>query len=40
MKKKGEAILYVEIKKDLFGLMSSALLFYLKQVKDLEYFGL
>ena len=37
--KKGESILYVRMKKAMYGLLRSALLFYLRLVKDLKDFG-
>eukprot|EP00956_Cyclotella_meneghiniana_P028301 scaffold65295_cov71-Cyclotella_meneghiniana.AAC.14 len=37
--KKGESILYVKMLKAMYGLLRSALLFYLKLVKDLTDFG-
>lgn len=37
--KKGESLLYVKMKKAMYGLLRSALLFYLKLVKDLTDFG-
>ena len=36
---KGESILYVKMQKDLYRLLRSSLLFYLKLQKDLEEFG-
>ena len=36
---KGESILYVKMQKAMYGLLRSALLFYLKLQKDLEEFG-
>ena len=36
---KGKPLLYVQIKKALYGLIHSALLFYRKLVKDLEAYG-
>jgi hypothetical protein len=37
--KKGESILYVKMLKAMYGLLRSALLFYLRLVKDLVDFG-
>ena len=36
---KGESIMYVKMKKAMYGLLRSALLFYLRLVKDLQEFG-
>ena len=37
--KKGESMMYVKMKKAMYGLLRSALLFYLRLVKDLQEFG-
>eukprot|EP00956_Cyclotella_meneghiniana_P026461 scaffold57247_cov37-Cyclotella_meneghiniana.AAC.7 len=37
--KKGESLLYVKMKKAMYGLLRSALLFYLRLVKDLNEYG-
>ena len=37
---KGKSLLYARINKSLYGILSSALLFYKKPVRDLEVFGL
>ena len=39
MNNKGKELLYVKIQKDIYGLLRSAIPFYLNMVKDLEHFG-